>query len=311
MRDTLLGLAPKDFDYATPLIPDEIESKIRESGKRAFVTGKRFGTLAFMWEGNLVEITTFRAEKYEPGSRKPSVEFTKSIEQDLGRRDFTINAIAIRDERIIDPFGGKDDLEAKILRSVGNAAERFNDDPLRLLRLARFTAQLGFTIEDRTLKAAQKKAHTILDVSRERWVQELDKLLLTDIPSIGLEALHEIGILAFMLPELQIQVGYDQHSPYHAHTLWEHTKRVVDGVAENIDLRWAALLHDIGKPSTQVFKDSGQANYIFHEQVSAELTYGIAKRLKWSEERRKAVTDLIENHAEEGSPLRQADNNAH
>lgn len=312
VRDELLGVIPKDYDFATSLLPDEIEQKIREAGRKPFVTGKRFGTVAFQdKEKGLVEITTFRSEIYEPGSRKPLVTFTKNIDSDLARRDFTINAIARRGDRLIDPFKGQVDLKLKLLKAVGNPAERFNEDPLRLLRLARFVGQLDFDIDLSTHKAAKDRSHKILEVSRERWMLELDKLLMTDYVTEGLQALVSIGLLRFILPELQAAVGFDQHSPYHQYDLWTHTVRVVSQSPKDISIRWAALLHDIGKPSAQTFKKSGQANYVHHEAISAELVYGIAKRLKWSEERRKSVTELVANHYKEDSPLREADKLSH
>jgi tRNA nucleotidyltransferase (CCA-adding enzyme) len=311
VRDELLGLEPKDIDYATPLLPDEIEEIIKGEGYRAYLTGKRFGTLAFKQDGKLVEITTFRAETYAPGSRKPRVEFVRSIEGDLSRRDFTINAIAKREGRIIDPYLGREDIEKNILRAVGNPGDRFNEDPLRILRACRFASQLGFRIEEKTLAAAHKRAHKILEVSRERWMQELDKLLTGEYAIQGLLALRDTGVLPFILPEVAALYDYDQKSPYHQHDLFVHTGLVVDGVEREAVVRWAALLHDIGKPAARVFKESGQANYVHHEAIGAEMVYGIAKRLKWSEDRRKTVQELVRTHAEETSPLRQADKDAH
>lgn len=311
VRDTLLGVAPKDTDYTTPLTPDEVEEKIREAGRRPFVTGKRFGTVGLTIDGKLVEITTFRSERYEPGSRKPLVEFAKSIEQDLSRRDFTINAIARRGNRLIDPFRGQDDLKAGIIRAVGNPTERFKDDPLRLLRACRFAAQLGFSIEEATKRSIAKNAHQILYVSKERWVQELDRLLTSERPAQGLRVAAETGVLRFILPWIALQVDFDQKSPYHSKTLFEHTLAVVEGVENDIYLRWAALLHDVGKPFIQTFKEDGQANYIHHELVGAELVEGIGKYLRWSRERLTRVQELVATHAGETSPLRAADKLAH
>lgn len=312
VRDELLGLVPKDYDYTTPLLPDEIEQKIREAGKRPFITGKRFGTVAFKGDKGLVEITTFRSESYLPGSRKPVVEFAKTIEADLSRRDFTINAMAKRGERLIDPFGGEEDLKNGVLRAVGNPTIRFKEDPLRLLRLARFAAEFAFSIEEKTMKAAQKTAHCILAVSKERWMQELDKLLVGDCVAYGLDILLKTGLMKFILPEIAVMEGFDQKSPHHRFDLYKHTQMTVTNLhSTDPVLRWAALLHDVGKPAAQTFKTSGQANYIHHDTIGAEMVYGIAKRLKWSEERRKRVTELVKNHMQDDSPLRMADKSAH
>jgi tRNA nucleotidyltransferase (CCA-adding enzyme) len=305
IRDSLLGLEPKDYDFATPLLPDDIEERVKASGRRAYITGKRFGTVGFKFEDKFVEVTTFRSEVYGK-SRKPEVEFVGSLTEDLSRRDFTINAMA-QSDKLIDPFGGKADLDAKIIRAVGNPTIRFKEDPLRMLRAARFASQLGFDIEPNTLKSMTKNAHLILTVSKERWIQELDKLLLGEA-SKGLQVLADTDLLKFILPELRLQVGYDQNNHNHKFTLAEHSFMVVDKLPKDITLRWAGLLHDIGKPFVRTENPKGHSNYIFHETVGAEMVYGIGKRLKWSNERLNAVQDLIANHLKDESPLKSADN---
>lgn len=309
VRDKLLGREPHDHDFATPLLPDEIETKVKEAGKRAFITGKRFGTIGFKHEGDFIEVTTFRSERYGK-TRKPEVEFVTSINEDLARRDFTINAIALRGTKYIDPFNGKDDIEHRVIKAVGNPSERFNEDPLRLLRAARFAAQLDFTIEPVTYKSMTKNAHKVMSVSRERWMQELDKLLLADGVTWGLRVLAETDLLKFILPELRIQIGYDQNSDYHELDLWEHTLATVSKVPKDINLRWAALLHDVGKPFVRTDNVRGTSNYVFHDTIGAELVHGIGKRLKWSNERTAAVRELIANHLSDESPLREADNSS-
>lgn len=309
VRDLIVGREPHDFDYATPLLPDDIERLIRESGKRAYITGKRFGTIGFNHEGEFVEVTTFRSEKYS-NSRKPQVEFVTSINADLSRRDFTINAIALRRGKYIDPFNGVEDIHNKIIRSVGNPSERFNEDPLRMLRCARFVAQLDFSVDEKTFRSIKKNAHKIMNVSKERWTQELDKLLVSDNPSKGLDVLMESDLIKFTLPELRIQWPYDQNSDYHELTLWEHTLLTVEKVPKDVNLRWAALLHDVGKPFVRTNNRRGSSNYVFHDVVGAEIIYGIGKRLKWSNERIDTVTRLVKNHLSDDSPLREADNSS-
>lgn len=307
VRDVLLGVEPKDYDFATPLLPDEIEQKVREAGRRPFVTGKRFGTIGFKFDDKFVEVTTFRSEQYGK-TRKPEVRFVSSITEDLSRRDFTINAIAKRGDKLIDPFGGQVDIQKRIIRAVGNPSERFNEDPLRMLRAARFSSQLGFYIEPETFKSIKKHANKILSVSKERWVQELDKLLVGDYVYLGLNALWESGLMMFMLPELYLQKDYDQNSDWHEFTLSEHSLRTVEGVPKDVTLRWAALLHDIGKPFVRTENKRGRSNYVFHELVGSEMIYGIGKRLKWSNERLNAVMELVRTHLNENNPLRKSDN---
>lgn len=308
VRDELLGADSKDFDFATPLSPDEIEQRIREFGRKPYITGKRFGTVGFKSNGLFIEVTTFRNEKYQPDSRKPEVEFVSDINHDLSRRDFTINAIAKRGDRYIDPFGGKLDILERTIKPVGKGTERIKEDPLRMLRAARFAAQLDFDVDRNFVGVMRKHANKIIQVSRERWVQEMDKLLISENPAKGLEVLADSYILKYMFPQLWIQVGYDQDSPYHELTLWEHTVSTVDKSPNNADLRWAALLHDIGKPFTRTVNKKGYSNYIMHDFVGAELSLGIAARLKWSNDRRNTVYDVIKNHLKNESPIREADN---
>lgn len=306
VRDLLLGKDPKDYDFTTPLTPDEIEAGVRASGRRPFVTGKRFGTVGFKLGELFIEVTTFRTETYGK-SRKPEVEFVSDIAKDLSRRDFTINAMALRDHRYIDPFGGRTDLQQKIIRSVGNPALRFNEDPLRMLRAARFAAALNFAVESKTLRAITHHAHKIMRVSHERWMQELDKILLSDHADIGLHILASTDLLKFLLPELRLQVGFDQRSPYHNLTLWEHSISTMLRVPQDINLRWAALLHDIGKPFVKIDKKD-RSNYTYHDIVGAMITYGIAARLRWSNGRTHEVVALVRNHlCDPNSPISEAD----
>lgn len=309
VRDQLLGKTPKDWDFATPILPDEIERLVRESGRRPYLTGKRFGTIGFKYDDKFVEVTTFRREQYGK-TRKPAVEFVASLQQDLSRRDFTINAIALRNDKFIDPLGGQADITSKLIRAVGNPSVRFNEDPLRMLRAARFTAQLGFEIEDATFKSIQKNAHKILTVSKEWWMQELDKLLVADFAGKGIRVLYETDLMKFLLPELRLQYRYDQNSDWHDLALHEHSIATMLDVPRDINIRWAALLHDVGKPFVRTDNNHGRSNYVFHDVIGAELVYGISKRLKWSNERITVVTELVRNHLSDESPLRKADNSS-
>lgn len=306
VRDLLLGKRPKDYDFATPLTPDEIEARVRASGHRPYLAGKRFGTIGFKLDEHFIEITTFRTETYGK-TRKPEVEFVSDITKDLSRRDFTINAIALRGHHLVDPFDGRRDLEDNIIRSVGNPALRFNEDPLRMLRAARFAAELNFTVETTTRRAITHHAHKIMRVSHERWMQELDRILVSEHADTGLRILAETDLLKFLIPELRLQVSYDQNSPYHKLDLWEHSVSTMLRMPRDITLRWAALLHDVGKPFARIDKKD-RSNYTYHEVIGAMIVAGIARRLRWSNERTHTVVTLVRDHmSDKTSPLAHAD----
>jgi len=310
VRDQVLGTEPKDHDFSTPLLPAEVETLVRAAGRKPYLVGSRFGTIGMKvdtdGEWRYVEITTFRSEKYTKGSRKPEVVFVSNITHDLSRRDFTINAMAMRGRRLIDPFGGQDDLTEGILRAVGTPSHRFREDPLRILRLARFASQLGFVAEPTTLKHARELSYKVLGVSRERWMAEMDKLLCGPNVKHGLAVLKETRLLNFILPELAVQVGYDQNTPHHDFTLWEHTCRVVEAVPPEPSIRWAALLHDIGKPATRTERPD-RSNYIKHDMLGYEMVRKLAAYLKWSNDRTEIVSGLVRDHLTEDSPLKEAD----
>ncbi len=331
VRDYLMGDEPKDYDFCTPLEPDEIEKIVQANGRRAYLTGKRFGTIGFKVEidekFHMVEVTTFRAEEYATKNRKPKVKYVKSITEDLSRRDFTINAMAIRltkgHLRIIDPFCGQEDLEHRLIRAVGNPKQRFKEDPLRILRAVRFAARLNFEIEELTYKKMQKMAIHILDISKERWMMELDKILQSENVERGLMDLWKSNLFKFMIPELELQSNYDQNSAYHPWNLDVHTIKVVEAVrkeTDDLNLLWAALLHDIAKPfvrtdkivleKTMISSESKRvkSNYIGHQTLGAEMVDRIATNFKWSNERREEVISLVKNHLEDNCPLRKYDN---
>jgi tRNA nucleotidyltransferase/poly(A) polymerase len=309
VRDLLMGRACHDYDFATPLHPDEVEARVRAAGRHPYLVGKKFGTVAFKLEGHMVEVTTFRAESYETGSRRPNVSYLTDLDEDLARRDFTINALAMHDSTVIDPFGGRADIEARVVRAVGDAKERFREDPLRMLRAARFASQLDFTVDAETAAAIEHGAHRIMSVARERWMAELDRLLVGPGAVAALRLLADTGLLRYLLPELQLQVGYDQDTRWHDRTLWEHTLGVVAGVPQDVTLRWAALMHDAGKPYARVEKP-GRATYPGHERIGAELVERTALYLRWPVARREEVRELVLHHLEEDSPLKNADDAA-
>ncbi len=308
VRDSLQGIPPDDYDFATSMLPVAIEDAIQRAGRKPYLIGKRFGTIGVTVDGQMVEITTFRTEKYQSGSRSPEMRFAATIEADLSHRDFTVNAMAFdREGSLFDPFGGREDIDNKLLRTVGKPNERFKEDPLRILRLARFASQLGFDIEDRTMEIGKQLSYKLLDVSRERWTMEMDKLLVAEYVSSGLEILAHTDALRHILPEVGLQVNFNQDSLYHTLDLWQHTLAVVTGVDASLELRWAALLHDVGKPFVARVNSKGYTNYLRHDMVGAEIADKIGWHLRWSNERRETVVSLIRDHLRDDSPLKEAD----
>lgn len=306
VRDLLLNRPSGDLDFATPLAVDTVEHRVRERGLKAYVAGRRFGTIGFKACGSRVEVTTFRAISYAPGRRAPEVGFVDDLDEDLAHREFTINAMATDGVRLMDPTGGRADLQASLIRAVGSPRERFREDPIRMLRAARFASELGFSVEERTAKAINESAHRILYSARERWSTELDALLVGCNCGAALVGLAETGLLRYLLPELQLQLNFEQNSPYHDRSLFEHTVAVVERTPREVDLRWAALLHDVGKPFVRSEKPD-RSTYVHHEVLGAELVDRLGLYLKWSNERRNRVIDLVRTHMAESSPLYAAD----
>jgi poly(A) polymerase len=309
VRDALLGRPAEDLDFTTPLDPDRIEALVRAAGRKPYLVGKKFGTVAFKIDGHTVEVTTFRTEMYDGNTRRPRVDFVDALEDDLSRRDFTINAMALLGGELIDPFGGVADLEAGLIRAVGDPRERMREDPLRMLRAARFASQLSFEVHPDTIAAMKRLAHRILLVARERWVAELDKLLVAPGVSAGLTLLAETDLLRYLLPELHLQVGFEQNSRYHDRTLFAHTLAVVEATPPDVTLRWAALLHDIGKPYMRVDKPD-RSTYVRHDLLGEALVERMALYLKWGNRRRDEIASLVRDHMHPDSPLRAADDSA-
>ena len=294
VRDVLLNREPKDYDFTTPLSPDEVEARAKAAGRHVYAIGKKFGTIGFKVqdeEGHFeyVEVTTFRRETYQEGNRKPEVEFVTELRDDLSRRDFTFNAVALDTNfEYIDPFGGRLEILAKKIKAVGTAKDRFKEDPLRMLRAARFSAQLGFDVDPNLIGITRKMAYTILTVSRERWVQEIDKLLLSDQPDRGLSFLFQSSLLRYMLPEL-----LETYDNYH---LREKMLTELQDAPKNTDVRWGILLKNL---SHQFFHNSDimEPNNLVRgeREVSQEIAHGIALRLKFSNARVKEILNVNEN----------------
>jgi poly(A) polymerase len=244
-----------------------------------------------------VDITTFRrGEEYEPRSRHPQVDFGGSIEEDLRRRDFCMNAIAMtKSGDLIDPYDGMKDILDKQISVPGDPEKTFSDDPLRLLRAARFVSQLGFTVVPQVKKVARHMSFLITTVSRERWKMEMDKLLMGDDVHRGLQYMMETDLLNFMMPEMTVLKDFNQTDQHHHKDVWEHTKRALKASVKQIDVRWALLFHDIGKPYTKSVQD-GQVHFYHHELVGEMLARSLMFRLRFSNEQRKKVSMLIFNH---------------
>lgn len=301
LRDRLLGFESKDLDYATDLDPDRVEALVRALGASVTTVGKRFGTIGVLVDGEWSEITTFRGDSYSGGTRWPDVTFGASIEEDLARRDFTINAFAqdAYTGKMLDLFGGEADLRAKVIRAVGEPALRFREDPLRILRGIRFASQLGFEIEARTFAGMAETAALLATLSQERVTTELDKLLQGVAPRAGLEALRATTALQVVLPELAPMIGCEQNR-FHRFDVWGHTVATVEAIQttpETLRLRrWGALLHDIGKPAVRHVKANGEWGFYRHETVGAELAAALLERLKVARHDSHAITHLVRRH---------------
>lgn len=302
VRDLLLGREPKDWDITTNAKPEEIQKIFPES----FYENK-FGTVGVKTnseEENLrvVEVTTYRVESKYTDKRHPDeVKFAEKLEDDLKRRDFTINAMAINsgksDFQIVDFFNGQKDLEKRIIRAVGNPDERFNEDALRMLRAVRFAVELDFEIEPKTFAAIQKNAGWLEAITKERIRDEFEKIIMSEVPEAGVELLRETGLLKFIIPELEIGIDVSQDR-HHIYSVYEHNLMSLKFAGQkkyNLVVRLAALLHDIGKPQTKVIRE-GVATFYNHEMLSAKMAMRILDRLRFSREIIERAVNLIRYH---------------
>jgi len=293
LRDLLRGEEPKDWDIATDLPPD----RIRPLFRRVIDVGAAFGTLIVPRPDGPYEVTTLRTESgYTDGRHPDQIAYTDQITLDLQRRDFTINAMAweIGREAIIDPFAGRADLSAGLIRAVGDPAERFREDALRLLRAVRLAAQLDFRIEERTWRAIRREAEGLRRISAERIREELNRILLSRTPSRALLQLDEAGLLAIFLPELAACRGVRQNR-FHSHDVLMHSLLAVDAAPPKLVVRLAALLHDIAKPETRNEKD-GDFTFYAHQVIGARKVDRILRRLCYSNEERERTRHLVYHH---------------
>jgi len=285
-----------DIDFATDAPPEETLEIVRPLASEVWLQGTRFGTVGCKVGGIAMEITTFRTERYQPSSRHPDVTYAADIETDLSRRDFTINAMAIRlpDRALIDPFGGRSDLDRRVIRTPGEPRDSFGDDPLRMLRAFRFASQLGFSIDPGVLAAVDEMKDELQNISAERVRDELTRLVLGDHPARALELADATGLAGLFLPELSsLKLEQD---PVHRHKdVFAHTLAVVERTAPRRDLRLAALLHDIGKPSTRRIGPDG-VSFHHHEVVGAEMAERRLRALRFPNDVVHNVRELIRLH---------------
>ncbi len=306
VRDALLGRQVSDLDLTTSARPEETERLLAGWADAIWDMGRAFGTIGCRRGPWQVEITTYRSERYDPASRKPDVAFGDNLDGDLGRRDFTVNAMAVRlgDRAFEDPHGGVVDLANGVLRTPGAPEDSFSDDPLRMMRAARFAAQLGFDVAPEVVTAMTAMAERIEIISAERVRDELVKLVCAPQPRRGLTLLAETGLAARVLPELPaLALERDEH---HRHKdVYEHTLTVLEqaidlehrlGSAPDFTVRFAALMHDVGKPRTRRFAEDGSVTFHHHDVVGAKLTRKRMKALRFSGDEIDAVSHLVELH---------------
>ncbi|GAA3919557.1 CCA tRNA nucleotidyltransferase [Microbacterium invictum] len=308
VRDALLGRVTHDLDYTTNARPDDILKIVKPMATATWDIGRAFGTIGAKVDGEQVEITTYRADSYDGATRKPTVAFGDDLESDLKRRDFTVNAMALRvpGPSLVDPGGGVEDLVTGILRTPIDARISFGDDPLRMLRAARFAAQLGFEVAPDTRAAITELRETIRIVSLERIQGELVRLLQTDAPGRGIRILVESGLMAEFLPEVPaLRLEVDEH--HHHKDVYEHSLTVLaqaielenerhPDAAPDVTLRLAALLHDIGKPATRTLEPGGGVSFHHHDLKGARLARKRLQALRFDGDTIGSVTQLIEQH---------------
>jgi poly(A) polymerase len=306
VRDLILRRPVTDLDFTTDARPEQTERLLRGPADAVWDVGRAFGTIGARFGDDVVEITTYRSEAYDRGSRKPDVVYGETLDDDLVRRDFTVNAMALALPacEFVDPYGGLSDLAAGRLRTPGTPEQSFSDDPLRMMRAARFAAQLGFAVDDDVQAAMTAMADRLSIVSAERVRDELTKLLLSSDPRAGLRLMVDTGLADVVLPELPaLRLEVDEH---HRHKdVYEHTLTVLqqaialegeDVPGPDLVLRLAALLHDIGKPATRRFEPGGGVSFHHHEMVGAKLAAKRLKALRYDRDTVKAVARLVELH---------------
>ncbi|WP_256328513.1 CCA tRNA nucleotidyltransferase [Nocardioides sp. YR527] len=306
VRDAMLGRPHNDLDFTTSARPEETEKILRTWGEALWDMGRDFGTIGTRKGPWQVEVTTYRSEAYSADSRKPAVAYGTSLADDLVRRDFTVNAMAVRlpGREVVDLYGGVVDLATRVLRTPGTPEDSFSDDPLRMMRAARFAAQLGFEVAPEVVAAMTDMASRIEIISAERVRDELVKLICAPHPRRGLSLLVETGLADLVLPELTaLRMERDEHNRHK--DVYEHTLTVLEqsidqearlGGGPDFVSRFAALMHDVGKPRTRKFHDDGTVSFHHHDVVGAKMTRKRMKALRFSNDEIEAVSSLVELH---------------
>lgn len=303
VRDILMGAEPHDYDVATSATPQEIKRLFR----RTIDTGIKHGTVTVVDNNTGYEVTTFRSDgEYKDGRHPENVKFVSNPRTDAERRDFTINAMMYNDESgVLDYFGGRNDIDNRLVRCVGDPETRFKEDALRMLRAVRFSAALSFKIEERTWRAIRKCAVLIKKVSAERVREEINKILLSDNPDY-MRKLHECGLLKHIMPELERCFGERQKNKYHIYDVGEHIMQTVKQTSPDLTLRWAALMHDIGKPLCSSTDQNGIIHFYGHHRESCTIAVDLMHRLRMDSDTIRDVAVLVENHDVRVEPSRAA-----
>ena len=302
VRDMILGREPKDWDITTDAVPQDTTRILNEADIKNYPKGEQYGTIAAIIDEEDYEITTYRLESDYSDARRPkAVSFAKDLKEDLARRDLTINAMAYdpMTGELVDPFGGQEDLEKKVIKAVGRPDERFHEDALRLMRAIRFASRYGFDLDEDTKKAIKRNAERLRYVSAERVRDELNGILLTQKPSVGLQLLHDLGLMKIVLPEVDILDTVPQQSPWHHKNVFGHTLDVVDNSPAREDVRWATLLHDTGKEKARVRDEAGRDRFIGHDKISADISHDVLRRLKFKTNVANKIEKLILLHQAE------------
>ncbi|AKC63083.1 MULTISPECIES: CCA tRNA nucleotidyltransferase [Clostridium] len=306
VRDSLLERKVNDWDITTSANPQEVVNIFENLRYKIIPTGLKHGTVTILINSIGYEITTFRIDgEYEDNRHPKEVKFTSNLKEDLKRRDLTINAMAYNDKTgLIDYFNGLEDLNNKIVRCVGNSKDRFNEDSLRMLRCIRFASQLNFDMEKSTKFNIRELSKNINNVSMERIRDELCKILVSSQPVYGIRNIVELNLVDYIIPELKDCVGFQQHNKHHDKDVYGHILSVVENVPNKLELRLAALLHDIGKPKCFSIGDNGQGHFYGHQKISADMTKDILKRLKFDNKTIDKVDKLVYNHMTRYNKLR-------
>jgi len=296
VRDSILGREPNDWDICTNCTPEKMLEIFK--GFKVIPTGLKHGTLTVVIDNEHFEVTTFRIDKdYNDGRHPDKVEFTSDLKEDLKRRDFTINAMAYGcNKGLIDFYGGIEDIKNKRIKCVGDPSQRFNEDYLRMLRAVRFSAQLSYNLDMSAFRTIIELSYNIVDISKERIREEINKILLTEEPSKGFRLLYDTGLLKHIIPELVKCVKFEQRNPHHDKDVFEHIMGVLDNTKKDLVLRLAALFHDIAKPQCFSVDENNVGHFYNHHIIGMDITKDILKRLKYDNRTIELVKALVKEH---------------